>query len=166
WPPDCSLHETTRWLVAWWPNTVTVPPGSKRISMRSLKMPPNSMADRAAAQLAGLFRSRFALCVTFPVRHIDALVEQANKLAGIVAIPGRRVVGEFVRRNEIDPANLRHIHADLLRCVFDHALSEIGGLRTSGPPIGTRLRRVRENAFAHEVNRLNVIGFRNKTHRE
>ena len=81
----------------------------------------------------------------------DALVEQANKLAGIVAVPSRRVVGEFVRRNEINAADFRHIHADLLRCMLDHALGEISGLRTSGTAIGTCLRRVREQAFARNV---------------
>jgi hypothetical protein len=124
------------------------------------------IADRAAAQLAGLFRGRLALRVTLPVRHIDALVEQANELAGIVAVPGWRVVGEFVRRNEINAADLCHIHTDLLRRMLDHALGEIGGLRTSGAAIGTRLRRVREQAFAHDVDCLNVIGFRNEAHRE
>src|SRR3984957_1526420 len=33
------------------------------------------IADRAPAQLASLFRCCFALCVTLPIRHIDALVE-------------------------------------------------------------------------------------------
>src|SRR6185437_16407577 len=96
------------------------------------------IADRSTAQLAGLFRSLLAFLVALPVHHVDALVEQANKLAGIVAVPGRRVVRKFVRRNEIDTTDLRNIHADLFRRVFDHALGEIGGLRTSGAAIGTR----------------------------
>ena len=45
------------------------------------------IADRAAAQLAGLFRGRFALRVTLPVRHIDALVEpgHGNLINALVA---------------------------------------------------------------------------------
>src|SRR5205085_10540584 len=90
------------------------------------------VADRTATQFAGLFRGRLALLVTLPVRHIEALVEQADELAGIVAVPSRRVVREFVRRNEIDAADLGNVHADLLRRMLDHALGEISGLRPSG----------------------------------
>ena len=53
-----------------------------------------------------------------------------------------------------------------LRRVLDHALGEIGGLRASGAAIGAGLRRVGEQALAHDVHRLHVIGFRNEAQRE
>ena len=50
--------------------------------------------------------------------------------------------------------------------MLDHALGEIGSLGPPGAAIGTRLRRVGEQAFAHDVDRLHVIGFGDKAHRK
>ena len=50
--------------------------------------------------------------------------------------------------------------------MLDHALGEVGGLRPPGAAIGPGLRRVGEQALAHDVHRLHVVGFRNEAQRE
>src|SRR4051794_25721037 len=82
------------------------------------------VADRAAAQLAALLRLALALAVTFPVRHLDTLVEQARELARVVGVERRRVVGKLVRRDQVDAPYLGDIHADFSRRMLDQPLGE------------------------------------------
>ena len=60
------------------------------------------------------------------------------ELAGVIGVESRRVVGQLVRRDQIDAADLgRRSMPICSRRMLDHALGEIGGLGPAGAAIGT-----------------------------
>ena len=72
----------------------------------------------------------------------------------------RRLVREGILRNEVHPAELGRIHADLACRRVHHPLQQVGGLRPSGTAIGVDRRGRRGHALHVGVDRRDLVAAR------
>src|SRR5262249_5001508 len=70
------------------------------------------------------------------VRDLEEPVEQRRRIAGIVDPPAGRGIRELAARDQIAPAQLHHVEAELARAALKEALIGPGRLRPPRAAIG------------------------------
>ena len=80
-----------------------------------------------------------------------------GKVAGVVDLAGRGLVGHRARRNEVLAADRIDRHAELARGCIDQPLEHIGRLRTAGAAIGIDRHGVGEDRTHAAVKSLDVV---------
>ena len=86
------------------------------------------------------------------LRDLERLGQRAVVLAAVVALAGRRRVGEGVGRDEVLPPHRLGRHAELLGGDVDDALDVVAALGPAGAAVGGHRRRVGEDAGRAEVD--------------
>ena len=110
----------------------------------------------------------FATCGSFGtaglealvVDHLQRLVQRCLIVTDVILQRHRGLVREGILRDEVHPAELGRIHADLACRRIHHPLQQVGGLRPSGTAIGVNWRSGRGHALHIGVDRRNLIAAR------
>ena len=132
---------------------VTVPSSSKR-------MPPSSLACGAVCSrklpkprprsLPRFLLSRLRLLKPLTSPSSSACLNRAGKVAAVVDVLARRLVGHFLRLDVVALADLDPVDAHLARGLIDQPLHVVIAFGPAGAAIGRDRRRVGE----HELGRL------------
>ena len=103
-------------------------------------------ADADAAQFALLPGRLLAHGKTGIVGRDQRALEHRGKIAAVVSIAEGGGVGNFLRRNQIAPAQLSRIDAGLVGGGVDQPLHQIAGLGPPGAAIGPGRQGIAEHA--------------------
>ena len=134
------------------PDDVVLPARPCAHNLREARQPDPDQLALSAGSLLLLAQ----LLVAHPLQR---LVERRLVVARVVLEPGRRRVGELLRRDEVLPSELRRIHSELVRSRLDEPLDEVRGLgdaeRAAVSDAAGRLVRV--SALGDDVRRGDVV---------
>ncbi len=113
-------------------------------------------------QLPLLARLLLLLAQLLVADPLERLVERRLVVARVVLEPGRRRVGELVGRDEVLPAQLRRVDAELVGGVLHEPLDEVRGLGDAeGAAIGDAAGRlVRVRTLGDDMRGRDVVGAR------
>ncbi len=114
-------------------------------------------ADADAAQLAVLLRFLLARREAGIVGAFQRTLEHRGEIAAVVGVPERRDVGDFLRRDQVAPAQLGRVDAGLVGGGIDHAFEQIARFRTAGAAIGPGRHGVGEDATRVHLRQRNVV---------
>jgi hypothetical protein len=110
-----------------------------------------------ATEPAGLFRSAAPRPEAGPIGRLDGAAHVAFEVAGIVDAAGAGLVGQLVRRDEVErPDGVRRL-PELARDVVDEALDGVGRLRPPGAAIGIDRQGGRVIAANADVDGRNIV---------
>ena len=104
-----------------------------------------------------LLRRLGALGKFLPVGDFHGPLHMRGEVAGIVDLPGRRLVGHRARRDEILAPDRIRRHPELARRRIDQPLDHIGRLRAPGAAIGIDRHGMGEHRADAAVEGLDVV---------
>ena len=114
-------------------------------------------ADAKLKHVAALAAARLLGPQLGVARARQDLVESRHVLAGVVGGAGRRGVGELVGRDQVDPADLRRVHADLGGEQVHRPLDRGRGLWPAGAAVGGDRRRVGHHDLVGGLHVTDVV---------
>ena len=92
------------------------------------------------------------------VAGLERQIERLFVFPAVVGQPGRRPVGELVRRDQVAAADVRRVHPEPAGQHVERPLDQVGGLRASRAPVGLVRRGVREGPLGPGVGGADVVG--------
>ena len=104
--------------------------------------------------------------VAAPIAIGLAAVEQADEVSAVVDEPGRGRVWQLRFGDQVAPANLGGVDAELDGGDIEQALDQERGFRATGAAVHRRRAGVREHRLGDAVERGHVVDARHETHRQ
>ena len=109
-------------------------------------------------QLAARRALRLARGEAVPVRGAQRLLQHRRELAAVIGAGGRRLVGELLRLDVVEPAQLDRVPPGLARRLLQQPLHVVIALRPAGAAIGRDGRGVgQDGARVHLDQRRRVV---------
>ena len=110
-----------------------------------------------ATQPSGLLCRPPPLLERLPLRLVQGRVQQSRRIGAVVSRARRCLERKLAGLEQIAPAQLDRIDAELLRGLFDQTLPQVRDVRTAGAAVRGRWRRVGEHQPVPAINRGHVV---------